>query len=154
MSSTEATLSYTKYMSYRSEKFYRFLAFLLILPILQSYLFNVAIGGKPKHLNLAVVNEEMSPSNCAPSLYNGCVLSEEEIYNENITLSCMFLDYLKNETYNFVSTKGTAYYSIYFKPYLPCFHATGIYKEFAVHCRFFFEFWFVFWNFSRTGKVR
>lgn len=73
--------------------------FVVILPLLQTYLFNVAIGRKPKNLNIAVINEEIS--NCHYSAYSGCFLDEKQ----NVSLSCLYLEFLKNETYTFVSSQ-------------------------------------------------
>lgn len=78
----------------------RFVLFLFLLPISQTYFFNVSIGRKPKHLKVGVVNDEISVSRCDQDAYKGCFLLE----NESVSLSCCFLDLMRKETYQFVST--------------------------------------------------
>lgn len=75
------------------------MVFVVILPILQTYLFNTAIGRKPKNLHLAVVNDEISTSDCSYSAYTGCFLDE----NQTVALSCLYMEFLQNETYTLVS---------------------------------------------------
>lgn len=77
---------------------FRFIIFVLVLPLLQTYLFNIAIGRKPKNLALAVINDENS--HCDYSAYQGCFLDE----NQTVSLSCLYLEYMENQTYSFVST--------------------------------------------------
>lgn len=76
---------------------YIFMLFVVILPLVQTYLFNVAIGRKPRNLNIAVVNEEISSCQYSAS-YSGCFLDEKQ----NVSLSCLYLEFLKNDSYNFV----------------------------------------------------
>lgn len=76
------------------------MVFVIVLPVLQTYLFNVAIGRKPKNIQLAVVNDEISTANCSYSAYQGCFLDA----NQTVSLSCLYLEVLQNESYNFVST--------------------------------------------------
>lgn len=73
----------------------------MVLPILQSYLFNVTFGGRPTNLPIAVVNEEIKNDSCNSLTYDSCFLNEEE--NQNIALSCLYLEFLRNKSYNLVS---------------------------------------------------
>lgn len=75
---------------------YIFLVFVLVLPLLQTYLFNVAIGRKPKNIPLGVINDEKA--DCDYTAYQGCFLDE----NQTVSLSCLYLEFLQNETYKFV----------------------------------------------------
>lgn len=75
---------------------YIFIIFVLVLPLLQTYLFNTAIGRKPNNLPLAVINDENS--HCDYSAYQGCFLDE----NQTVSLSCLYLEYMENQTYSFV----------------------------------------------------
>lgn len=77
---------------------YVFVLFLFLLPISQTYFFNVSIGRKPKHLKVGVVNDEISVSRCDQDAYKGCFLLE----NESVSLSCCFLDLMRKETYQFI----------------------------------------------------
>lgn len=75
------------------------MVFVIVLPVLQTYLFNTAIGRKPRNLHLAVVNDEIATANCSHSAYQGCFLDA----NQTVSLSCLYLEVLQNESYNFVS---------------------------------------------------
>lgn len=76
------------------------MVFVIVLPVIQTYLFNIAIGRKPRNLQIAVVNDEISTSKCNHLAYKGCFLDE----NQTLALSCLYLEVLQNETYKFVST--------------------------------------------------
>ncbi len=79
------------------------MVFVIVLPLLQTYLFNTAIGRKPKNLQIGVINNEMSVDDCSYAAYRGCFLDE----NETISLSCLYLEFLQNETYHLVSITNT-----------------------------------------------
>jgi len=71
--------------------------FIFILPVAQAILFCLAIGHDPKSLKLAVVNEELDPSQGRICSYNSsCVYS---------MLSCRFLRFISNETIVQVTTE-------------------------------------------------
>lgn len=76
---------------------FRFMIFVVVLPLLQTYLFNTAIGRKPKNVHLAVINDEIA--DCDYSAYQGCFLDE----NQTVSLSCLYLEFMQNQTYKFVS---------------------------------------------------
>ena len=73
------------------------MVFVLVLPLLQTYLFNTAIGRKPKNIHLGIINDETS--HCDTKAYEGCFLDE----NSTVSLSCLYLEFLQNQTYKFVS---------------------------------------------------
>ncbi|XKL64323.1 hypothetical protein PGB90_004409 [Kerria lacca] len=75
-----------------------FIMFILVLPTVQAYIFNLVIGVKPKHIKVAVVNEETTLSSCYQSPYESCFLDE----NQNASFSCLFLDFLRKENYDFI----------------------------------------------------
>lgn len=77
----------------------RFIIFVIFLPTVQAYIFNLVVGVTPKHVKLGVVNDEIDYSKCNHSAYDGCFLDT----NQNVSLSCLFLEYLQNKTYDFVS---------------------------------------------------
>lgn len=70
-----------------------------ILPILQICIFNTVYGHEPDHLSIAIVNDEIPLNRCNFSINRGCFLDE----NSKTFLSCIFLDILRNKTYEMVS---------------------------------------------------
>lgn len=56
-------------------------------------------GRNPKNVNVAVINEEIPIAECEHITYSECFLNE----NQSVPLSCLYLDLLGNNTYNFVS---------------------------------------------------
>lgn len=70
----------------------------MLLPLVQTYIFNIAIGAKPQDVPIAVLNNEISLAHCYPHVYSGC------FFDRNITFSssCLFLKYLKKEKYKIV----------------------------------------------------
>ncbi len=61
----------------------------------------MTIGTKPAHLPLGVVNNEIPVSHCNNTIFSGCFLHEDEF----VPLSCLFLQFMKNQTYDFVSPR-------------------------------------------------
>lgn len=81
---------------------FRFLVFLFLLPLVQTYFFNLAIGHDPKGLNIAVVNKELEerrPGLCKPEYYSGCFLD----YPEDVIMSCAYVDLMKTRSLKVVS---------------------------------------------------
>lgn len=70
--------------------------FLFGLPILQCFLYNLAIGRDPQGLNIAIVNNELENglADCAMIPSSGCHL--------DLPLSCRYIDELKTKTINLV----------------------------------------------------
>lgn len=82
--------------------FCRFLLFLFLLPLVQTYFFNLAIGHDPKGLYIAVVNNEMQqrqPGECKPEYYKGCFLDNPG----DVIMSCAYVDQIKTKSMNIVS---------------------------------------------------
>ncbi|XP_050422557.1 ABC transporter G family member 23-like isoform X2 [Adelges cooleyi] len=74
-----------------------FLCFLFLLPLVQTYFFNLAIGHDPQGLSIAVVNKEVASkgiAECNPDLYSGCFLDDPN----SVTISCAFEDQIKSKT--------------------------------------------------------
>ncbi|KAK7588216.1 hypothetical protein V9T40_005461 [Parthenolecanium corni] len=71
---------------------YPFQILLMFLPVVSSWFFCTAIGRYPQRLKLAIVNEE---TNCNMYERNGCFLDSDS----NVHISCLFLEALKNKTY-------------------------------------------------------
>lgn len=81
---------------------FRFLGFLFLLPLVQTYFFNLAIGHDPKGLNIAVVNEEIHHrrhGECKPEYYQGCFLD----YPQDVIMSCAYVETIKSRSLNIVS---------------------------------------------------
>jgi len=80
---------------------FRFLLFLFLLPLAQTYFFNLAIGHDPKGLSIAVVNKELQqrrPGECKPEYYSGCFLDNPE----NVVMSCAYVEQMKTKTMKIV----------------------------------------------------
>jgi ABC-type multidrug transport system ATPase subunit/ABC-type multidrug transport system permease subunit len=76
-----------------------FLLFLFLLPLVQTYFFNLAIGHDPKGLYIAVVNKEMQqrqPGECKPEYYKGCFLDDPD----DVIMSCAYVDQIKTKSMN------------------------------------------------------
>lgn len=71
---------------------------MIFLPTIQAYIFNLVVGVTPKHVKLGIVNDEIDFLKCNHLAYDGCFLD-----NQNVSLSCLFLEYMQNKTYDFVS---------------------------------------------------
>lgn len=79
------------------------MVFLFLLPLVQTYFFNLAIGHDPEGLNIAVVNKELEqrrPGECKPEYYQGCFLDDYE----NVIMSCAYVDQIKSKSMNIVRT--------------------------------------------------
>lgn len=74
--------------------------FTMLLPLIQTSLFNIAIGAKPQDVPIAVLNNEISLRHCYPHVYSGCFFQQ----NISFSSSCLFLKYLKEEKYKIVRT--------------------------------------------------
>ncbi|XP_025200629.1 ABC transporter G family member 23-like [Melanaphis sacchari] len=76
-----------------------FLVFLFLLPLVQTYFFNLAIGHDPKGLYIAVVNEEIQqrqPGECKPEYYKGCFLDNPQ----DVIMSCAYVEQMKTKSMN------------------------------------------------------
>lgn len=81
---------------------FRFMVFLFLLPLVQTYFFNLAIGHDPKGLYIAVVNNEMQQrktGECKPEYYNGCFLENPQ----DIIMSCAYIEQIKTKSMQIVS---------------------------------------------------
>lgn len=76
----------------------------IMLPFLNTLFFNIAIGRNPRGLSIAVVNDEISMFNCTEAMYSTCFLDD----NSTVTLSCLFINLLRNKSYTVVSTSADA----------------------------------------------
>lgn len=70
----------------------------IVLPLESLYSFNAGYGHKPQKLHLAVVNDEIPLENCSPLLYSDCFLD-----TNSLSLSCLYIDLIRNKTYEIVS---------------------------------------------------
>lgn len=78
----------------------RVLILVIMLPFLQSYFFCLTTGRTPKHLQVAVINDEISLAECQYKNFStGCFFSDAE----NVPLSCLYLKFLADRTYEVVS---------------------------------------------------
>ncbi|XP_050542631.1 ABC transporter G family member 20-like [Daktulosphaira vitifoliae] len=74
-----------------------FLGFIILLPLIQTYFFNLCIGHDPKGLKIGIINNELALkgfSKCSPELFNGCFLNNPD----NLTVSCAFEEHLKKRS--------------------------------------------------------
>lgn len=81
---------------------FRFLAFLFLLPLVQTYFFNLAIGHDPQGLYIAVVNKELQqrrPGECKPEYYEGCFLDNPQ----DVIMSCAYVEQMRHKSMNIVS---------------------------------------------------
>lgn len=88
---------------------FRFLFFLFLLPLVQTYFFNLAIGHDPKGLHIAIVNKELEQRNfteCKPEYYQGCFLD----HPEDVMMSCAYVDQMKIKSMQIVSALGCSCY--------------------------------------------
>lgn len=70
---------------------------MILFPMLASIIFNVAIGGDIKDVNIAVLNNEVA--DCRNSIVNGSCFYD---IDRNFTLSCEILHGLEKLQYNLV----------------------------------------------------
>lgn len=81
---------------------FRFLVFLFLLPLVQTYFFNLAIGHDPKGLYIAVVNKEIQQTQfkeCKPEYSDGCFLDN----SQDVIMSCAYVEQMKIKSMNIVS---------------------------------------------------
>ncbi|VVC43850.1 Hypothetical protein CINCED_3A015312 [Cinara cedri] len=85
-----------------------FLGFLFLLPLVQTYFFNLAIGHDPKGLSIAIVNKELQQRHigeCKPEFYQGCFLNN----THDVLMSCAYVEKMHSKSmkilnYNDVDT--------------------------------------------------
>lgn len=70
---------------------------MILFPMLAAIIFNVAIGGNIKNVNIAIENKEII--NCKDNRFNGCLYDD----TNNSTLSCEVLNGLRALDYNLVN---------------------------------------------------
>lgn len=78
------------------------MGFLFLLPLVQTYFFNLAIGHDPKGLNIAVVNDELHQrrhGECKFEYYQGCFLDSPE----DVVMSCAYVETMRSRSLNIVS---------------------------------------------------
>jgi hypothetical protein len=69
---------------------------MILFPMLAAIIFNLAIGGNIKNVNIAIQNKEIA--DCQNIVVNQCIY--EDI--TNVTLSCAVLNGLQTLEYNLV----------------------------------------------------
>lgn len=69
---------------------------MILFPMLAAIIFNLAIGGNIKNVNIAIQNKEIN--DCQNIVVNQCIY---DVIN-NFTLSCAVLDGLRTLEYNLV----------------------------------------------------
>lgn len=82
---------------------FRFLIFVLLLPLVQTYFFNIAVGHDPENLNIAVVNDELRVKNlreCKPEYYQDCFIDRPD----DVIMSCAYIDQIKTKSLKIVSS--------------------------------------------------
>lgn len=91
---------------------FRFLVFLFLLPLVQTYFFNLAVGHDPKGLYIAVVNDEYQQGRhgeCQPQFYDGCFIDNPT----DVMMSCAYVEQIKLKSMNVVSSVfETIYFNI------------------------------------------
>lgn len=81
---------------------FRYIFMVIVLPLESLYSFNAGYGHKPEKLHLAAVNDEIPLEECNPSLYAHCFLEPLES-SSKLFLSCLYIDLIRNKTYEIVS---------------------------------------------------
>lgn len=69
---------------------------MILFPMLAAIIFNLAIGGNIKNVDIAIQNKEIT--DCRNVVNNNCIYED----NTNFTLSCEVLNGLKALKYNLV----------------------------------------------------
>ncbi|XP_060841038.1 ABC transporter G family member 23-like [Rhopalosiphum padi] len=79
---------------------FTFIFFMILFPMLAAIIFNLAIGGNIKNVNIAIQNKEIA--DCQNIVVNQCIY--EDI--TNVTLSCAVLNGLQTLEYNLIPVKN------------------------------------------------
>ncbi|VVC43842.1 ABC transporter-like,P-loop containing nucleoside triphosphate hydrolase,AAA+ ATPase domain,ABC [Cinara cedri] len=79
---------------------FMFIFFMILFPMLAAIIFNVAIGGNIKNVNIAIQNKEIA--DCKDYKMNGCFYE----HVNNITLSCEVLNGLRALEYNLIEVNN------------------------------------------------
>lgn len=69
---------------------------MILFPMMAAIIFNLAIGGNIKNVNIAIQNKEIAE--CQTVVVNPCIYDEIN----NLTLSCAVLNGLQTLEYNLV----------------------------------------------------
>lgn len=69
---------------------------MIVFPMLAAIIFNLAIGGNIKNVNIAIQNKEIT--DCRKIAVDQCIYGD----NNNFTLSCAVLNGLRTLDYNLV----------------------------------------------------
>lgn len=69
---------------------------MILFPMMAAIIFNLAIGGNIKNVNIAIQNKEIAE--CQTVLVNPCIYDDIN----NLTLSCAVLNGLRTLEYNLV----------------------------------------------------
>ncbi|XP_025415785.1 ABC transporter G family member 23-like [Sipha flava] len=75
---------------------FTFIFFMILFPMLAAIIFNLAIGGNIKNVDIAIQNKEIT--DCRNVVNNNCIYDD----NKNFTLSCEVLDGLRALKYNLI----------------------------------------------------
>ncbi|XP_029343800.1 ABC transporter G family member 23-like isoform X2 [Acyrthosiphon pisum] len=79
---------------------FTFIFFMILFPMLAAIIFNLAIGGNIKNVNIAIQNNEIT--DCQNIVVNQCIYED----NNNFTLSCAVLNGLQTLEYNLIPVKN------------------------------------------------
>ncbi|XP_022175206.1 ABC transporter G family member 23-like [Myzus persicae] len=79
---------------------FTFIFFMILFPMLAAIIFNLAIGGNIKNVNIAIQNKEIT--DCQNTVVNQCIYDNIN----NFTLSCSVLNGLRALDYNLISVKN------------------------------------------------
>ncbi|VVC31700.1 AAA+ ATPase domain,P-loop containing nucleoside triphosphate hydrolase,ABC transporter-like,ABC [Cinara cedri] len=76
---------------------------MIVLPILLCFIFCSSVGVKFKDMNIAIKNDEVNNIlDCKHFIFDGCIFDEN---NNNITMSCVVMNYLESHDYKLVEVK-------------------------------------------------
>ncbi|XP_050054541.1 ABC transporter G family member 23-like [Aphis gossypii] len=79
---------------------FTFIFFMILFPMMAAIIFNLAIGGNIKNVNIAIQNKEIAE--CQTVVVNPCIYDDIN----NLTLSCAVLNGLRTLEYNLISVKN------------------------------------------------
>ncbi|KAF0762245.1 ABC transporter G family member 23-like [Aphis craccivora] len=79
---------------------FTFIFFMILFPMMAAIIFNLAIGGNIKNVNIAIQNKEIAE--CQTVVVNPCIYDEIN----NLTLSCAVLNGLQTLEYNLIPVKN------------------------------------------------
>lgn len=72
---------------------------MFLLPIMLAFFLCTGVGTNLKNMPIAIKNEEVNISGCQNSSVNGCIFDK----HNNLTMSCVIMNHLAEQSYNLVS---------------------------------------------------